>query len=82
MGRQGGSGLDPRITIPALLAQQQAAKRPPGIPLITDEEAERRQREADRKRRRHAVLRRIAVAVVGLAIGVWIWSSLAPLVAW
>jgi hypothetical protein len=76
MGRPGGSGLDPRIIIPAVLAQQQAAKRPPGIPLISDEEAERRQREADAKRRRRAILRRVLVAIAGLALGVWLLLSL------
>ena len=76
MGRPGGSGLDPRIIIPAVLAQQQAAKRAPGIPLISDEEAERRQREADAKRRRRAIFRRVLVAVAGLALGVWLLLSL------
>ena len=70
------SGLDPRIVIPAVLAQQQAAKRAPGIPLISDEEAERRQREADAKRRRRAILRRVSVAVAGLALGAWLLLSL------
>ncbi|MEX1294732.1 MAG: hypothetical protein AB1Z67_01040 [Candidatus Limnocylindrales bacterium] len=72
MGRPGGSGLDPRIVIPAILAQQQAAKRKPGIPLISDEEAERRQREADTRRRRRAIWRRILAGLAVLAIGVWV----------
>ena len=40
---QGQGGLDPRITGPASLAQSHASKQPPGIPLISDEEALRRQ---------------------------------------
>ena len=75
MGRPGGSGLDPRIIIPAVLAQQQAAKREPGIPLISDEEAERRQRETDTRRRRRAILRRAVVAVAALALGAWFLLS-------
>jgi hypothetical protein len=78
MGRPGGSGLDPRIIIPAILAQQQAAKRKPGIPLISDEEAERRQREADAKRRRRVTWRRILVALAVLATGAWFLISLGP----
>ena len=67
MGRPGGSGLDPRIIIPAVLAQQQAARRKPGIRLISDEEAERRQREADVRRRRRAIARRILAVLAVLA---------------
>jgi hypothetical protein len=81
MGRPGGSGLDPRITIPAILAQQQAAKRKPGIPLISDEEAERRQREADASRQRRARWRRILVTLAVLATGAWVLISLGPRIA-
>ena len=81
MGRPGGSGLDPRITIPAILAQQQAAKRKPGIPLISDEEAERRQREADASRQRRARWRRILVTLAVLATGGWVLISLGPRIA-
>lgn len=79
MGRPGGSGLDPRIIIPAILAQQQAAKRKPGIPLISDEEAERRQREADAKRRHRALLRRVLLVVGALVAGALVLSSIWPL---
>lgn len=78
MGRPGGSGLDPRIIIPAILAQQQAAKRKPGIPLISDEEAERRQAEADARRRRRFIWRRVLAVVAGLALGAWVLISVMP----
>ena len=76
MGRPGGSGLDPRIIIPAILAQQQAAKRKPGIPLTSDEEAERRQQEADTKRRQRVIWRRILTALAVFAVAIWVLISL------
>ncbi len=76
---QGPGGMDPRITGPASLAQQQAGSQPPGIPLISDDEAERRQQEADAQRLRRRAWRRllvisglvaVAVLVLWLAFGV------------
>jgi len=61
---QGQGGLDPRITGPASLAQVGAGKQQ-GIPLISDEEAERRQRAADAARGRRRIMR---VAVAGAAV--------------
>jgi hypothetical protein len=71
-----GPGLDPRIIIPAVLAQQQAARRKPGIPLISDEEAERRQREADLRRRRRVLWLRTLVVLAVVAVGVFVASWL------
>jgi hypothetical protein len=79
----GTGGLDPRITGPASLAQLHADDVQPGIPLITDEEAERRQREADASRRRDRALRRrvaaLAAVAFALAVATWLFLSLGPL---
>ena len=77
MGRP-GSGFDPRIIIAAVLAQQQAAKGKPGIPLISDQEAERRQLEADRKRRRRATWWRLVAVFVLVVVAILVLSSLLP----
>ena len=66
---QGQGGLDPRITGPASLAQVEAGKQQPGIPLISDEEAERRQRAADAARGRRRWIVRAAVAGAAVLIG-------------
>ena len=61
------------------LAQAQAARRKPGIPLISDEEAERRQQQADASRRRRRALRRIIAALVAVAFAVWLFLAFGPL---
>jgi ferric-dicitrate binding protein FerR (iron transport regulator) len=74
-----GSGLDLRIIGPAALAQAQAAERERGIPLISDDEAERRQAQADAARRRRHILRRVIAAVIAVAVAVWLFLSFGPL---
>ena len=68
----GQGGLDPRITGPASLAQVGAGKQQ-GLPLISDDEAERRQRAADAARgRRRRVMRAVvagAAVLIGAGIG-------------
>lgn len=75
----GGSGLDPRIIGPAALAQAQTAKRERGIPLISDQEAERRQAQADAAQRRRRILRRVIAAVIAAVIAVWLFLSFGAL---
>ena len=65
---QGQGGLDPRITGPASLAQVGAGKQQ-GIPLISDEEAERRQRAADAARDRRRRIVRVVVAGAAVLMG-------------
>jgi ferric-dicitrate binding protein FerR (iron transport regulator) len=67
------------ITAAAALAQLQAAKRERGIPLISDEEAERRQRQADASRRRRRIWRRLIAALVAVALAVWLFLSFGPI---
>ena len=67
---QGLGGLDPRITGPASLAQSQASKTRPGIPLISDEEALRRQQAADASRKRRRWIMRIGAAAVAVVVGI------------
>jgi ferric-dicitrate binding protein FerR (iron transport regulator) len=76
---RGGSGLDPRIIGPAALAQAQAAKRERGIPLISDEEAERRQARADASRRRRRIWRRVIASLFVLLVAVWVFLTFGPL---
>jgi hypothetical protein len=75
---QGHGGLDPRITGPASLAQSHASKQPPGIPLISDEEALRRQHAADSARRRHRwLVGALMVAAVVVSV-VWVVLAVSP----
>jgi ferric-dicitrate binding protein FerR (iron transport regulator) len=78
MSRSGG-GLDPRITAAAALAQLQAAKGERGIPLISDEEAERRQRQADAASRRRRIWRRVIAVVVAVVLVVWLVLTFGPI---
>jgi len=55
-----------------VLAQQQAARRRPGITLITDGESERRQLEADAARRRRIIWRLVLATLAVLMLGAWI----------
>jgi ferric-dicitrate binding protein FerR (iron transport regulator) len=73
----GQGGLDPRITVPAALAQ--SARRKPGIPSITDEEAERRQQQADASRRRRRIWRRLIVVLVAVVLIVWLFLAFGPI---
>lgn len=78
MSRSGG-GLDPRIIAAAALAQLQAAKRERGTPLISDEEAERRQRQADASRRRHRTWRRVIGVLVAAVLAIWLFVTFGPI---
>ncbi len=75
---QGGSGLDPRITGPASVAQAQASKQRSGIPLISDEEALRRQQAADRARRRRRLLIRVGAVVAAVVASISVLLLFSP----
>ena len=66
----GQGGLDPRITGPASLAGTRTSEKPKGIPLILDEEAERRQLASDISRRRRQKYRRLLLTVSVLIVAV------------
>ena len=74
---QGTGGLNPRITGPASVAQAQASKQRPGIPLISDEEALIRQQAADRARRRRRLVR-VGAAAVGLMAAIALLLLISP----